>query len=64
MESDIILEGFCKAEKQHGVRYANFTGDNSSVHSTLISEVPGWGLQDKSVLTMHLNVTDLHWKTY
>lgn len=44
MESDIILEGFCKAEKQHGLRYTNFIGDgDSSVHTTLISGVPGWG---------------------
>ena len=37
MESDIILEGFCVAEKQHGLRYTNFIGDgDSSVHTTLI----------------------------
>ena len=44
MESDIILEGFCMAEKQHGLRYTNFIGDgDSSVHTTLVSGVPGWG---------------------
>ena len=44
MESDIILEGFRVAEKQHGLRYTNFIGDgDSSVHTTLISGVPGWG---------------------
>ena len=44
MESDIILEGFRMAEKQHGLRYTNFIGDgDSSVHTTLISGVPGWG---------------------
>ena len=44
MESDIILEGFCLVEKQHGLRYTNFIGDgDSSVHTTLISGVPGWG---------------------
>ena len=44
MESDIILEGFCMAEKQHGLRYINCIGDgDSSVHTTLISGVPGWG---------------------
>ena len=44
MESDIILEGFCMAEKQHGLRYINFIGDgDSSVHTTLISGVPGDG---------------------
>ena len=32
------------AEKQHGLRYINFIGDgDSSVHTTLISGVPGWG---------------------
>ena len=44
MESDIILEGFCKAEQQHGLRYINFIGDgDSSVHTMLISGVSGWG---------------------
>ena len=44
MESDIILKGFCKAEKQHGLRYINFIGDgNSSVDTTLVSGVPEWG---------------------
>ena len=44
MESDIILEGFSKAEQQHSVRYINFIGDgDSSVHTTLISGVRGWG---------------------
>ena len=33
MESDIILEGFRKAEQQHGLQYINFIGDgDSSVH--------------------------------
>ena len=44
MESDIVLEGFCKAEQQHGLRYINFIGDgDSSVHTVLISGVSGWG---------------------
>lgn len=44
MESDIILEGFNEAEATHGVRYMNFVGDgDSSVYSTLIQCVPGWG---------------------
>ena len=44
MEPDIILEGFKQAEKVHGVRYTRFIGDgDSSVHSTLIQCVPGWG---------------------
>ena len=48
MESDIILEGFLAAEKQHGVRYINFVGDgDSSVYPTLVSNVPGWGYSIK-----------------
>lgn len=44
METDIILEGFCDAEKTHGVRYISFIGDgDSSVYSTLVQNVPGWG---------------------
>ena len=44
MESDIILEGFSSAERDHGVRYTRFIGDgDSSVHATLLQNVPGWG---------------------
>ena len=44
MESDIILQGFLQAETIHGVRYTTFIGDgDSSVHTTLIAGVPGWG---------------------
>lgn len=44
METDIILEGFLEAERVHGVRYNKFVGDgDSSVHPTLIQNVPGWG---------------------
>jgi len=44
METDIILEGFKRAEKDHGVRYTRFIGDgDSSVYPMLIAEVPGWG---------------------
>ena len=44
METDIILEGFLEAERVHGVRYTKFIGDgDSSVHSTLLQNVPGWG---------------------
>ena len=43
METDIILEGFLKAEKRHGVHYTRFVGDgDSSVYPTLIDHVP-WG---------------------
>ena len=44
METDIILEGFLEAERVHRVRYTEFIGDgDSSVHPTLIQNVPGWG---------------------
>lgn len=44
METDVILEGFIESEKVHGVRYTTFIGDgDSSVHPTLIQQVPGWG---------------------
>ena len=44
MEPDIIVEGFQKAEQQHGVRYIKFIGDgDSSVYAQLISGVKGWG---------------------
>ena len=44
METDIIVEGFQKAESQHGVRYLRFIGDgDSSVYPDLIAKVPGWG---------------------
>ncbi len=44
MEPDIILDGFMEAERVHGVRYTRFVGDrDSSVHSTLLQGVPGWG---------------------
>ena len=44
METDIILEGFKAAESKHGLRYTKFIGDgDSSVHPTLVNEVPVWG---------------------
>ena len=30
MEADIILEGFCKCEEQHGIHYIEFIGDGDS----------------------------------
>ena len=43
MESDIILEGFKKAEATHGVRYLRFIGvGDSSVYPTLLQYVPVW----------------------
>ena len=38
MESDIILEGFSKAEKQHGLRYTNFIGDGDSSFQSILRE--------------------------
>ncbi len=50
METDIILEGFCAAERIHGVRYMIFVGDgDSSVHSTLIQSVPVRGYDIKKM---------------
>ena len=44
MEAHIILEGFYQAETQHGVRYMRFISDgDSSVYSTLVQNVTGWG---------------------
>ena len=50
METDILLEGFIDAERVHGVRYTKFIGDgDSSVHPTLIQNVPGWGYAIKKL---------------
>ena len=44
METDVIVEGFCEAERVHGVRYITMVGDgDSSVYPSLIQRVPGWG---------------------
>ena len=44
METDILVEGFQKAESQHGLRYTRFVGDgDSSVYPNLIAKVPGYG---------------------
>ena len=48
MKTDIILEGFLAAEKEHGVCYINFVEDgDSSVYPTLVSSVPEWGYSIK-----------------
>ena len=53
METDIILEGFLEAERVHGVRYIQFIGDgDSSVYSTLLQNVPGWGHSIKKLECM------------
>ncbi len=50
MESDILLKGFSQAEHVHGVRYTRFIGDgDSSVHTTLLQGVPGWGYAIKKL---------------
>jgi len=60
METDIILEGFKQAERNHRVRYIRFVGDgNSSVFPTLIAEVPGWGRAIQKV-----ECTNHAWKCY
>ena len=44
METNIILDGFKKAEQTHGLRYTRFIGDgDSSVCPTPLMEVPIWG---------------------
>ena len=41
IETDIIVEGFCQSETQHGLHYTEFIGDgDSSVHRTLVRKVP------------------------
>lgn len=50
METDIIVEGFQKAESQHGVRYLCFVGDgDSSVYADLVAKVPVWGYAIKKM---------------
>ncbi len=40
----LCIRGFTEAEKVHSVRYTTFIGDgDSSVHPTLIRQVPVWG---------------------
>ncbi len=44
METDILVQGFREAETKYGLRYNTFTGDgDSSVHASLVTQVPGWG---------------------
>ena len=44
METDILVQGFKEAETKYGLRYTTFTGDgDSSVHTNLVTQVPGWG---------------------
>lgn len=50
METDIILEGFQKAEETHGLRYMRFIGDgDSSVYPSLLNGVTGWGRDIKKI---------------
>ena len=50
METDIILDGFLKAEQTYGVQYTRFIGDgDSSVFSTLRENVPIWGCDIQKV---------------
>ena len=43
METDILVDGFQKAESQHGVHYLRFIGDgDSSIHPDLVAKVPVW----------------------
>ena len=50
METDIILDGFLKAEQTHGVQYTRFIGDgDSSVFPTLRGNVRIWGCDIQKV---------------
>ena len=43
IETDIILEGFLVAKKEHGIYYINFFGDgDGSVYPTSVLGFPGW----------------------
>ena len=54
METDIIVEGFVKAEATHGVRYTKFVQDgDSSVYPTLLNEVPVCGHDIKKLECAH-----------
>lgn len=50
MESDIIVEGFLHAEKQHGLRYIKMVGDgDSAVYANIQEQVPVWGRSVKKI---------------
>lgn len=43
METDLIIDVFCQAERVHGLRYMRFIGyGDSLVYPTLLTTVPGW----------------------
>ncbi|VDI10392.1 Hypothetical predicted protein [Mytilus galloprovincialis] len=49
MESDVIVEGFLKAN-DHGIRYMNFIADgDSSMHAQIMDRVPVWGKHVKKL---------------
>ncbi len=55
------LEGFMEAERVHGVRYI-YIGD-SSVDTTLLQNVPGWGHAIEKQ-TMPANAIVRHWSSW
>ncbi len=60
-KKDIILEGFLEAERVHRLHYTQFIGDgDSSVHLTLIQNVPIWVSINWSVLTTRANAIVEH----
>ncbi|VDI63991.1 Hypothetical predicted protein [Mytilus galloprovincialis] len=49
MESDVIVEGFLKAN-DNGIRYMNFIADgDSSMHAQIMDRVPVWGKHVKKL---------------
>ena len=45
MESDIIVEGFCRSMDMHGVMYSKFIGDGDSSVFQKIQEVMPYALR-------------------
>ena len=63
MDTDIIVDGFQKAESQHGMRYLRFVVDSdSSVYSDFIAKVPGWGYAIRKVECVN-RATKCYWKS-
>ena len=56
METDILVQGFKEVEMKYGL-YTTFTGDgDSSVHASLVTEVPGWGHTIHKIACVHVHV--------
>lgn len=54
MEADIIVEGFCKSEEMHSIRYKYFIADgDSSVYCKIREKVPYGNMVNKIECTNH-----------